>query len=295
MVIAEGRQSTCSTRAISYASPRSQQDGLEAFWQMMSIIAMLTRRTRSTDSQVGTGDSYSLSFCTTARPMTLGSLDPPAGAFIRIYSGQRAYQILDTFVLVLAQGAAIVLGPSIHHTMALPSRILPSLLHLASQYAGYAPGSNSQNPVAVPHICSNALSARPRSLSTLRDAQQPKATQVVQDLCASAAYRFVEAALQPHHAHEKRSRCRAESIQRRGSSTRAEEQAVMLRSPKAPAPHCKAMQVLSWSLACGVSNQLPSLEFSQSAEDRSNGDKRTDQPIPPQYLACPPRPGGADE
>lgn len=174
---------------------------------MMSIIAMLTRHTRDSDSHVGTGDNCSLSFCTTARPMASGgSLGSPAQAFNRIFSGQRAYQ---RFVLVLPQGAATVLEPKIHHTMALPSRILPSLLHLASQYAGCVPGSNSQNPVAVPHICSNALLARPRSLSTLKDARQPKATLVVQDLCISAAYRFVEAALQPHNAHEKRSRCRA--------------------------------------------------------------------------------------
>lgn len=157
--------------------------------------------------------------------------------------------------------------------MALPSRILPSPLHLASQYAGYAPGSNLQNPAAVPHICSNALSARPRSLSTLQDAQQPKATQVVQDLSIPAEYRFVEAALQPHNAHKMRSRCRARRIPRRGSSTRAAKQAVMLRHRKAHAPRCKAMQVLSWSLACGVSNQLlitcSSQGFSQSAEDRS--------------------------
>lgn len=58
----------------------------------------------------------------------------------------------------------------------------------------------------------------------------------------------------------------------------------MLRSCKPHAPRCKAMQVLSWSFACGVSNQLPSLEFSQSAEDRSKGDKRTDKPIPPNIM-----------
>lgn len=139
--------------------------------------------------------------------------------------GQRAYQ---RAVPVLPPGAATVLEPRTHHTTALPSEILPSLLHLASQYASYAPGGNSQNPVAVPHICSEALSARPRSLSTLKDVRQPKATQVVQDLWNSAAYRFVEAALQPHDAHEKRSRCRAEDDQRKGSSTRAEEQAMML-------------------------------------------------------------------
>lgn len=143
---------------------------------MLSVIAMLTRRTRDSDLQDGTGDRSSLSFSTTIQSTALGSLSPPASTFIRIHSGQRACQILETNVLDLPQGAATALRPSSHHTMALPSRILPSLLQLASQYVSYAPGSNSQNPVAVPHICSNALSVRPRSLSTLKDTQQPEAT-----------------------------------------------------------------------------------------------------------------------
>ncbi len=93
---------------------------------------MLTRHTKDSGSQVGTGDSYPLSFCTMARPMVSGgSIGSPAWPFHRIRSSPRAYQM---FVLVLPQGAATVLEPKTHHTTALQSRILPSLLRLASQY-----------------------------------------------------------------------------------------------------------------------------------------------------------------